>query len=68
MVRVTGSTYHQQKRYCQKRTRYRYQIYSNCDHIHLKVNGQDCGHPDREDGYPYLENVSLKRRKRIEAS
>ena len=44
-------------------------IYSNCDHIHLKVNGQDCGHPDREDNILIWKNVSLKKgENRIEAS
>ncbi|KAA3691419.1 glycoside hydrolase family 2 protein, partial [Bacteroides salyersiae] len=44
-------------------------IYSNCDNIRLKVNGQDCGHPDREDNILIWKNVSLKKgENRIEAS
>ena len=44
-------------------------IYSNCDHIHLNENGQDCGHPDREDNILIWKNVSLKKgENRIEAS
>lgn len=36
-------------------------IYSNCDNVRLKVNGQDCGSPTREGSIYIWKNISLKK-------
>lgn len=36
-------------------------VYSNCDHIVLKVNGKDCGNPLKNDNIYIWENVMLKK-------
>lgn len=44
-------------------------IYSNCDNVRLKVNGQDCGSPAREGSIYIWKNISLKKgENRIEAT
>lgn len=36
-------------------------IYSNCDNVRLKVNGQDCGSPTREGSIYIWKNISLRK-------
>lgn len=44
-------------------------IYSNCDNVRLKVNGQDCGSPAREGSIYIWKNISLRKgENRIEAT
>ena len=39
----------------------RIKVYSNCDHLVLKVNGKDCGAPVKNDNIYIWENVTLKK-------
>lgn len=39
----------------------RIKVYSNCDHIVLKVNGKDCGYPMRNGNIYIWENVTLRK-------
>lgn len=44
-------------------------VYSNCDNVRLKVNGQDAGQPTREGTICIWKNISLKKgENRIEVS